>query len=227
MYNFGSSTPQSCFRDLYWNNVYSVKNYVPKVQVASRAYSTNYGALKGSNLVDNQNPVPFNKLRVDVPFSFMIICILFTIVMVIVHFINLLIYIIQAIRGLFIGFKIFGKRIGIYPFKLIIPKMGCVSLSAGLGDGSNVAYYPGCSCPGSEACKNSSCPEGMEGSCTKSSNNSDLKDKIQQSLAIDYKIIKLDFYQDWLNGCIYMPLWYWRKAKKKTFLFFTLSGAKN
>lgn len=227
MYNFGSSTPQSCFRDLYWNNVYSVKNYVPKVQVASKAYSTNYGALKGSNLVDNQNPVPFNKLRVDVPFSFMIICILFTIVMVIVHFINLLIYIIQAIRGLFIGFKIFGKRIGIYPFKLIIPKMGCVSLSAGLGDGSNVAYYPGCSCPGSEACKNSSCPEGMEGSCTKSSNNSDLKDKIQQSLALDYKIIKLDFYQDWLNGCLYMPLWYWRKAKKKTFLFFTLSGAKN
>ena len=227
MYSFGSNTPQSCFRDLYWNNVYSVKNYIPKVQVASKAYSTNYGALKGSNLVDNQNPVPFNKLRVDVPFSFMIICILFTIVMVIVHFINLLIYIIQAIRGLFIGFKIFGKRIGLYPFKLIIPKMGCVSLSAGLGDGSNVAYYPGCSCPDSEACKNSSCPEGMEGSCTKSSNNSDLKDKIQQSLALDYKIIKLDFYQDWLNGCLYMPLWYWRKAKKKTFLFFTLSGAKN
>jgi hypothetical protein len=53
MYNFGSNTPQSCFRDLYWNNVYSVKNYIPKVQVASKAYSTNYGALKGSNLVDN------------------------------------------------------------------------------------------------------------------------------------------------------------------------------
>lgn len=29
MYNFGSSTPDSCFRDLYWNNVYSVKNYIP------------------------------------------------------------------------------------------------------------------------------------------------------------------------------------------------------
>ena len=227
MYNFGSSTPQSCFRDLYWNNVYSIKNYIPKVQVASKAYSTNYGALKGSNLVDNQNPVPFNKLRVDVPFSFMIICILFTIVMVIVHFINLIIYIIQEIRGLFIGFKIFGKRIGLYPFKLIIPAMGCIPLSAGLGDGSNVAYYPGCSCPDSEACKNASCPENMEGSCTKSSNNSELKDKIQQSLALDYNIIKLDFYQDWLNGCLYMPLWYWRKAKKKTFLFFTLSSAKN
>lgn len=227
MYNFGSNTPQSCFRDLYWNNVYSVKNYIPKVQVAHRAYSTNYGALKGANLVDNQNPIPFNKLRVDIPFTYMIVCIIFTIVMIIIHFINTLIWIIQEIRGLFIGFKIFGKRIGLYPFKLIIPKFGCIPLNAGLGDGSNVAYYPGCHCPGSEACRNAECPEGMEGGCTKSSNNHDLKDKIQQALALDYKIIKLDFYQDWLNGALYMPLWFWRKRKKKTFLFFTISRAKN
>ena len=227
MYNFGSNTPQSCFRDLYWNNVYSVKNYIPKVQVAHRAYSTYYGALKGSNLAEDQNPIPFNKLRVDMPFSYMIVCIIFTIVMIIVHFINLLIWIMQEIRGLCIGFKIFGKRIEICPFKIVIPKMGCISLNAGLGDGSNVAYYPGCHCPSSEACKNADCPEGMEGGCTKSSNNSELKDKIQQALALDYKIIKLDFYQDWLNGCLYMPLWFWRKRKKKTFLFFTISGAKN
>lgn len=227
MYNFGSNTPQSCFRDLYWNNVYSVKNYIPKVQVAHRAYSTYYGALKGSNLAEDQNPIPFNKLRVDMPFSYMIVCIIFTIVMVIVHFINLLIWIIQEIRGLCLGFKIFGKRIEICPFKIVIPKMGCISLNAGLGDGSNVAYYPGCHCPSSEACKNADCPEGMEGGCTKSSNNSELKDKIQQALALDYKIIKLDFYQDWLNGSLYMPLWFWRKRKKKTFLFFTIARAKN
>lgn len=227
MYNFGSNTPQSCFRDLYWNNVYSVKNYIPKVQVAHRAYSTYYGALKGSNLAEDQNPIPFNKLRVDMPFSYMIVCIIFTIVMIIVHFINLLIWIMQEIRGLCIGFKIFGKRLEICPFKIVIPKMGCIPLNAGLGDGSNVSYYPGCHCPSSEACKNADCPEGMEGGCTKSSNNSELKDKIQQALALDYKIIKLDFYQDWLNGCLYMPLWFWRKRKKKTFLFFTISGAKN
>ena len=225
MYTFGSNTPQSCFRDLYWNNVYSVKNYIPKVQVAHRAYSSNYGALKGANLVDNQNPVPFNKLRVDVPFSFMIVCILFTIVMVIVHVINTLIWIIQLIRGVCLPkIPVVGR---ICPFKWIIPAMGCISLNAGLGDGSNVAYFPGCHCPSSEACKNSSCPEGMEGGCTKSSNNSELKDKIQQALAQDYKIIKLDFYQDWLNGALYMPLWFWRKRKKKKFLFFTISGAKN
>jgi hypothetical protein len=226
MYNFGSATPQSCFRDLYWNNVYSVKNFIPKIQVAYRPYAPNYSALKGSNLVEDQNPVPFNKLRIDIPFTYMIVCILFTIVMIIIHFINTLIWIIQRIRGLCLGFKIFGKRIEICPFKVIIPKFGCIPLSAGLTEG-NVAYYPGCHCPDSDACRNASCPEDMEGDCVKSSDNSELKDKIQQNLAKDYKIIKLDFYQDWLNGSLYMPLWYWRKRKKKKFLFFTISGAKN
>lgn len=224
MYVFGSSTPQSCFRDLYWNNVYSVKNYVPKVQVAHRAHSTEYGALKGANLVGNQNPVPFNKLRIDLPFSYIIVCILFTIVMIIITVINAIIYAIQEVRGWCIKIPLLGR---ICPFKLLIPKMGCISLSAGLSDGNNVAYYPGCGCPGSEACNNSDCPEDMGSRCTKSSDNSELKDKIQQALALDYKIVKLDFYQDWLNGTLYMPLWYWRKTKKKKFLFFTIASAKN
>ena len=81
MYNFGSATPEWCFRDLYWNNVYSVKNFIPRIQVASRAASHNYTGLKGANLADDQNPIPFNKLRIDMPFMFMIVCILFTIVM--------------------------------------------------------------------------------------------------------------------------------------------------
>ena len=41
MYVFGSGTPLHCFRDLYWNNVYSVKNYIPKAQIAHRAVSKN------------------------------------------------------------------------------------------------------------------------------------------------------------------------------------------
>jgi hypothetical protein len=220
MYNFGSNTPQSCFRDLYWNNVYSVKNFIPKVQVAGKAYSSNYGALKGANLVDNQNSIPFNKLRVDLPFSFMFICILYTIIIIIVHIINTIIWTLQYLKNLCF--------LGICPFGFIT-KMACVSLSAGDGesDGDNTAFYPGCKCPDSKACKNANCPDGMEGRCIKSSENSDLKDRIQQSLGLDYKIVKLDFYQDWLNGTLYMPLWYWRKRKKKTFLFFTLFGAKN
>ena len=88
MYTFGSSTPIHCFRDLYWNNVYSVKNYIPKSQVAHRAYAKNYTGLKGSNLAEDQNPIPFNKLRIDLPFVYIVVCLLFTIVTYIIWFIN-------------------------------------------------------------------------------------------------------------------------------------------
>ena len=36
LYEFGSKTPDSCFRDLYWGKVYSVKQYYPRIQEGSR-----------------------------------------------------------------------------------------------------------------------------------------------------------------------------------------------
>lgn len=224
MYNFGSNTPAHCFRDLYWNNVYSVKNYIPKVQASYKSTSKNYGALKGANLVDNQNPVPFNKLRIDMPFSYMIVCILFTVVMMVVSVINWVIKILMEVKNFVLPMPWPIPDIPIFGW---IPEMGCIPLNAGLGDSDGIAYYPGCGCPGSYACDYSDCPEEMDNICTKESDNDKLLDKIQQALAEDYKIVKLDFYQDWLNGALYMPLWFWRKRKKKTFLFFTISGAKN
>lgn len=228
MYNFGSNTPQSCFRDLYWNNVYSVKNYVPKFQVAHRAYSKNYGALKGSNLVDDQNPIPFNQLRFDLPFVYIALCIIYSIVIIIVSILNWAICVIDLILGLFaaiknikiFGFKPFSKLLGWLP-----DPIGCISLSAGMSV-DDTAYYPGCWCT-STGLKYADCPEGMDDGCNKKDDNSELKDRIQQSLAQEYSIVKLDFYQDWLNGCLYMPLWYWRKRKKKKFLGFTIRRAKN
>jgi hypothetical protein len=97
MYTFGSATPDDCFRDLYWNNVYSVKNYIPKAQVAHRAYTPNYTGLKGSNLATDQNPVPFNKFRIDIPIMYVIICIVFSLITYIVAFINTLINIINVV----------------------------------------------------------------------------------------------------------------------------------
>ena len=44
-------------------------------------------------------------------------------------------------------------------------------------------------------------------------------DVTQRNLALEFNIIKLDFFQDWLNGSLYMPLWFWRKRRKKSYLF--------
>lgn len=226
MYNFGSATPDSCFRDLYWNNVYSVKNYIPKSQVAHRPYANNYTALKGANLVDNQNPVPFNKLRVDMPFSYVIVCVLFTIVMYIIMFINQLVCIIdETVLRIYNTLRNFClpkiPLVGrICPFKPILPKLGylgCLSLAGGFGE-NNTTFYPGCWCRGT-GLKAASCGGDQNGNCNKSTDTARLMDSVQRSLALDHKIAKLDFYQDWINGTLYMPLWYWRKRKKKTFLF--------
>lgn len=219
MYTFGSNTPISCFRDLYWNNVYSVKNYIPKTQVAHRPYSTNYSALKGANLVDNQNPIPFNKLRVDLPFMYMIVCIIFTIVMWVVTVINVVISIIHwMITHICLVIDVWFFDLRWCPLETLMKIFGlnftCISLGGNVSE-DNTAYYPGCS---DDAMDDSGCPEDMDG-CERSNSNTDLMDKVQRKLANDFKIIKLDLYQDWVNGCLYMPLWYWRKRKKRTFLF--------
>lgn len=238
MYQFGSSTPDSCFRDLYWNNVYSVKNYIPKSQRAHRAYSSDYTALKGSNLATDQNSIPFNKLRIDLPFSYMLICILVTIVMYIIAFVNatfICVVNITLIRPLHL-FKEGVKHL-IWPLSKLsslIPApdyIGCISLAAGLTEG-NTTFFPGCYCDdGLDAgcCAGDSEDESScNKDCEKSSNTNRLMDSVQRSLALEYKIVKLDFYHDWINGTLYMPLWYWRKRAKKTFLFGLFSSsAKN
>jgi len=225
LYNFGSNTPQSCFRDLYWNNVYSVKNYIPKVQVAHRAYSENYGALKGGNIVDDQNSVPFNSIHIDIPFMYMIVCILFTIVMAIIIVINTIICIVDSIINIFYQIK-HVSILGIEPFSWlpVPPFIPCLALSPGLAEG-NTLYLPGCDCSrGRDA---HDCPDDMP-NCRKSDNSGELLNKVQQNLALKYDVIKLDLHQDWINGCLYMPLWYWRKTKKRTFLFGLFSSsAKN
>jgi len=224
MYNFGSNTPQSCFRDLYWNNVYSVKNFIPKTQVAHRAYAPNYSALKGANLVEDQNPVPFNKLRIDLPFMYIVVCIIFRIIILIVTVINTLICGVNIILGFFQKIKNFKLPLIGRVFKTLfgwIPDpIGCIALSAGLEEG-NTAYYPGCGAWCSGGLDEADCPEDMEDDCVKKGgyDAKELKDRIERNLARDFKIVKLDFYQDWINGVLYMPLWYWRKRKKKSFLF--------
>lgn len=225
MYDFGSATPEWCFRDLYWNNVYSVKNYIPRVQTASRQASHEYTALKGANLADDQNPIPFNKLRIDMPFMYMLICIIFEIIVAIMCVVNAIITLVNKILGIFwkmyklTCFNFFGMgRLCLLEFlKPIIPKyIGCLHIQPGMTEG-NVVYFPCCSHEGMDV---GECDDDGNTDCPKSSGNiDDLIDKIQRNLAVENKLVKLDLYQDWINGCLYMPLWYWRKRKKKSFLF--------
>ena len=230
MYKFGSATPQYCFRDLYWDNVYSVKNYIPKVQVAHRAYAPNYGALKGANHAGDKNEVPFNKMRVNLPFTYSIICIILSIIVNIIYLINKILCLINRIvikplkKILDIKIPIINKRIGSIIGFGFIDYIGCISFGSGESIDNGIMYVPGCGC--SEG-KDATNPPPGSGPVRKEDDKEDLIDDIQRDLGEEYKVIRLDFYQDWLNGCLYFPLWHWRKRKKKKFLFFTIAKAKN
>lgn len=236
MYNFGSATPDSCFRDLYWNNVYSVKNYIPKTQIARRASSKNYNALKGANLVEDQNPIPFNKLRIDVPFTYMMICVVVEMVALIVMILNMVLCVVHSIIKAvdkILGFlKHLPKWLGGFvmdPLGKLLKYTSCISFSVGVSEGDTI-FYPGCWCGGyGEEAPEISKDAEAEGRPDNSTSLGEFVDRVQRNLALEYKIVKLDFYQDWINGVLYMPLWYWRKRKKKTFLFnfITLKRAKN
>ena len=228
MYNFGSNTPDSCFRDLYWNNVYSVKNFIPRTQVAHRVTSIYYTALKGSNNATDQNNLPFNKLRVDLPFTYMIICILVTIVMSIIWAVNAIFIspinciVLKPVNWL--GELCLPWPLSICPFGFMkVGYIGCISMAAGLVE-DNVVYFPGCWCQ--SGMDDADCPEDVP-DCIKETDTDDFLDKMQRKLAKEFEIIKLDFYNDWLNGSLYMPLWYWRKRNKSYFLFIFPISAKN
>ena len=210
-FQFGSSTPDKQFRNLYWNKVYSVKNYIPRIQTTNNAKTKYYSAIRSVNIGSTNNPYPFNKLRLHMSFNYVVLCTLLTIVFLVVARINK--HIISPLREMLciLPAKLGGGKsiLGIWrvpnwcPFKEMGVK--CIDFTfPGVGpDGEDETYAPKCwSTTGNQL-----------------TDWKDLMDRLEQALAIEYNLVNLDFYNDWINGSLYMPLWFWRKVKKKKYLW--------
>lgn len=199
-YEFGAKTPENCFRDLYWNKVYSVKNYIPRLQMNNKVNTDRYSALRLANYSEGMNPVPFNRLRVKIPFKYRVLCALAQIVIFAVSKINWLASKLDRIPG--------------------VKWETCIRLSeafflTGEEDESKTLYMPGCDCYRSIGKRTAKDYPGYVRNC----DAGDALDKIQQRLAEEFEIANLDFYNDWLNGTLYMPLWWWKRKKHYRYLF--------
>ena len=205
-YEFGSATPDEFFRDLYWNKVYSVKNYIPRIQLGSARNTQKYSAIRTVNLSENLNPFPFNHARFRLFFAYRVLCILMTVVIAIICGLNWFVSKIAGICIPLIGWKF-------CLFSWICDIMPCVSITGGLSEDedSNIEYFP--------CCKLDKCMKCSEPGCQKETSRYTLMNTVQQSLSQEYDTVNLDFYNDWINGCLYLPLWFWKKTKKKKFLF--------
>ena len=270
-YEFGSLTREDSFRDLFWNNVYSVKSYIPRFQKRKVGgwKEKKFTGIKNCNFYGSNNPMPYNNIRIKLPFMFTIMCALLKIFIFIISIINTVISAIgnmlSDIGNTFIGFHIWKWDVGVYPFPGLYEKATELSMSV-LKEGlcpdlenwyfapmfrANLWSPPGAVPPGCEKYDLLSQtlkklyesgadddPQSIDVQNNEEIGGSDeepicltvhtdyLISCVEMNLAMEYRVINFDFYNDWINGTLYFPRFMRYIRPKKTFLGITFAKAK-
>ena len=236
-YSFGSDTWDESFVDLFWNKVYTVKNYVPRLQKNKRPTNRKHTGIKMVNHFGDNNPFPYNGLTIKLSFMYRLICVLVDVFIYLVYFLNMMISIIGALPCGIASIPILWVK----PFGFVMKFVpGCVGLSAEFcDDGINRnETYPGCGVPFPCIWTEKTRPDCEEqqyqnyvngeeqAECTNDTN--ELFNCVENQLAQDNEATSFNFGNDWINGCLYMPLWYRYIRPKKSFFFGLFSrSAKN
>ena len=246
-YDFGTTTRDEDYKDLFWNKVYTVKSYIPRLQKGSKENNKKHTGIKAVNFFENNNPFPYNNLLIKLSFNYKIICILVKFILYFVMTLNIVFSIItNIIYPLYVVVKALDSFsiLGIHIFRLITGPLlkildalmiECIGFGTEFcDDGVNkVKYFFGCTRP--FACdktledhnnKQASLPasERERGVCLGISDIGEIDDTplftcVEQQLAQDNDCVNFNFHNDWINGALYAPLWYRRITPKKTFLF--------
>lgn len=278
-YVFGTNTPPNEFRDLMWNKVYSVKGYIPRIQ--HRIFwdrEKRFSGVKAVNVNVGNNPIPYNNMRIDITFLFILQCAIMHMLVWIAGVVNTVITALYRmgdelgscyrgaikdaidrfkgcvtvgdgacpdLEGWYFAPKCSSEEFGKFNSPLkdtlgwIEEKEGIegyrsgspVSVSGGpRGGGSSMSYQSRLgnnSSSSSEESRNLSDQESTE---IKNKDNLEtsicLTNKIDYfmqcieiAIAQEYEVIQFDFYNDWMNGMLYIPRWFASIRKKRTFLF--------
>ena len=188
--NFDDTTKDSSFTDLYWNKIYTVRNYIPKYRRGNNILSSKFKfvGLKDVDKCDSATSFPYNNSMTDGStfnqIIFTIICIIYTYISFIAYFYNSFVCFINNI-----GFNLLG--LDFHPFRGLINIIG-IKLYCTIDDNSK-PYVVGC---------NDSRDEFM--SC------------ISASLATNFDVYQLDFYNSWINGTLYNYLLKYKRKHNNT-----------
>ena len=99
-YEFGSATREESYCDMFWNKVYTVKNYIPKLQKNSKETNRKHTGIKLINHHGDNNPMPYNALTIKLSFTYRIICIITKVFINLIEFVNEIISLLGAIVDL-------------------------------------------------------------------------------------------------------------------------------
>lgn len=146
-YIFGTETPECCFRDLMWNNVYTVKSFIPRFQKGNYPNIDFYSGIKGVNKkgASSKNTFPYNKIKLKLPVN---------------------------------------------SFDSVYNKVT---------DNTNGMSK-----------------ENFWKAVVNKTNEYNV-DAVLEDVIDETDGISLEFYNDWVNGVLYFPLWFWRVRKKSKY----------
>lgn len=289
-YNFGTKTNETSYRDLFWNNVYTVKSYIPRFSRSQRWKNERFTGIKHCNIAGNNNPIPYNNIRIKLPLMFTLICVLIKCYVFMVGIMN---YVISRIGNMLAKIGSFNlvyelanilEKITFWPINKLFKKlkelvnkpwarpfnfllksakrMKLVTLKEGLCPDLDTWYFSpmkpmkrNLTIAGYDLMQQTleflqkDYEEGDEDDNQNTDSNTQPDTKsidyqngewfnddgesndenekicltkntdyliacIEMALAQEYKVINFDFYNDWINGLLYIPRWV-REVKKK------------
>lgn len=268
-YAFGDKTKDNeeatlSFRDLFKDNVYTVKSYIPRIQKGNGQKTTKFSGIKNVTDANGSNEIPYNNMRVNITFMFILQCAILKLLIVFVKFINVLYsssvwYSLWGVICTFIAIK--GDKMK--------ELLTCITLGDAICPDMEGWYYaPGCDGKNTRRIEtlggwliekifgdNASGLDSNEttsatplrrtlnnyklnangvtdidyksidfgnddgGSTCISNELNYLMQCVEVHLAMEHNVIQFDFYNDWLNGTIYIPKWFGTVKKKRSYLF--------
>lgn len=253
-YTFGTATRDDSYKDLFWNNIYSVKSYIPRIQKGTNYRNKNFTGIKAVNVNGANNPMPYNNMRVNLTFLFSFQCILFKILLRLIALVNNLVRIINTFASTNyipfvtidatmckaledVEFHDYNNGIHISQF-YICPGVDASEVKDKYDDNNTtksvsatIKYLDGKSITiegrgsGSQGKVNTSSAQekdiksiedlNKQADDTTQRQQSTLiesldyfKKCVELQFAMEYEVIQFDFYNDWINGAVYIPRWF-------------------
>lgn len=243
-YEFGNRTKDESYCNLFWNKVYSVKSYIPRLQRTLDPTLPSHTGIKAVNYYGSNNPIPYNSLDIRLGFVYRFVCILLVSLLTLCYLYNSVVLVTAVMTsfmswilcklGKLLHFKVLGFEIDLgSPFRGISSTLCTLSndllikfndlCDDGYGQ-MNFVPLPQWELTNilvklvTKTFNDAACCSGKD----LSSYDNDyvrLFNCIHNQLAQNNEVISFNFQNDWLNGTLYAPLWYRKIKSKRKYLF--------
>jgi hypothetical protein len=208
-YNFNEKTKDTSFKNLYWNKIYTVSNFISRFQKENTGVSSEnmVGVKDVDSCVGTKTPFPYNRVNTTGNPIFFIVCLLIRILAFFIYVINFTIipvlnFLISAVNAIIDAVN--GLTFGIFSIPNInyIP---CISVRCPTEDGA--LFAPGCRGGSNEFNASVDAPNyycgDAEGHVCDFGSAVGLDDCMAFEMARGLDMYKFDFYNDWVTGVLY------------------------